>query len=397
MQMRVSVMKNISLPTLGILLAGSLLLGASAQAADDADPAKLRRVVDEAIRPVLEENGVPGMAVAVTIRGKKHFFNYGVASKEGGQKVSENTIFEIGSVSKTFTATLGAYAQAQGKLSLGDRASRYLPGLAGSSFDQISLLDLATYTAGGLPLQFPDGVSGETMVDYYRGWRPDYAPGSTRVYSNPSIGLFGYLAAKSMGEPFDDLMEQKLFPMLGLQNTHINVPKQRMGDYAFGTSKSGKPIRVSQGVLASEGYGVKTSAADMIRFVEANINGSGLDEALQRAIAATQAGYYEVGDTTQGLGWEMYAYPTSLERLVAGNSTQMALEPNKVTKLAPPQPMRGDVLVNKTGSTNGFGAYVAFVPSRDIGIVMLANRNYPNPERVKAAHRILQALDGQSD
>lgn len=378
-------------------MAGSLLFGASAQAAEDADAATLRRVVDEAIRPVLEENGVPGMAVAVTVRGKKHVFNYGVASKKGGQKVSENTIFEIGSVSKTFTATLGAYAQAQGKLSLGDRASRYLPGLAGSSFDQVSLLDLATYTAGGLPLQFPDGVSSETMVDYYKGWRPDYAAGSTRVYSNPSIGLFGHLAAKSMGAPFDELMEQRLFPMLGLASTYISVPKARMGDYAFGYSKAGKPIRVSPGVLDSEAYGVKTTAADMIRFVEANMDGSGLDEALRRAMAATQTGYYKVGDTTQGLGWEMYAYPASLERLLAGNSTQMALEPNTVTKLAPPQPMQGDVLVNKTGSTSGFGAYVAFVPSKDIGIVMLANRNFPIPARVKAAHRILQALDGQSD
>lgn len=378
-------------------MAGSLLFGASAQAAEDADAATLRRVVDEAIRPVLEENGVPGMAVAVTVRGKRHVFNYGVASKKGGQKVSENTIFEIGSVSKTFTATLGAYAQAQGKLSLGDRASRYLPGLAGSSFDQVSLLDLATYTAGGLPLQFPDGVSSETMVDYYKGWRPDYAAGSTRVYSNPSIGLFGHLAAKSMGAPFDELMEQRLFPMLGLASTYISVPKARMGDYAFGYSKAGKPIRVSPGVLDSEAYGVKTTAADMIRFVEANMDGSGLDEALQRAMAATQTGYYKVGDTTQGLGWEMYAYPASLERLLAGNSTQMALEPNTVTKLAPPQPMQGDVLVNKTGSTSGFGAYVAFVPSKDIGIVMLANRNFPIPARVKAAYRILQALDGQSD
>lgn len=390
-------MRDFTVPTLGILVAGSLLLAASAQASEDADAALLRRVVDEAIRPVLEENGIPGMAVAVTVRGKSHFFNYGVASKESGRKVSENTIFEIGSVSKTFTATLGAYAGAQGKLSLGDRANKYLPALAGSSFDQISLLDLATYTAGGLPLQFPDGVTAETMVDYYKGWRPDYAAGSTRVYSNPSIGLFGYLAAASMGKPFDELMERQLFPMLGLTSTYINVPKERMGDYAFGYSKAGKPIRVLPGVLASEAYGVKTTAADMIRFVEASMDGSGLDEELRLAIAATHAGYYRVGETTQGLGWETYDYPADLDRLLAGNSTQMAMEPNEVTRLAPPQPAEGDVLINKTGSTNGFGAYVVFIPAKDIGIVMLANRNYPNPVRVKAAHRILEALDGQPD
>lgn len=53
------------------------------------------------------------------------------------------------------------------------------------------------------------------------------------------------------------------------------------------------------------------------------------------------------------------------------------------------------MLINKTGSTNGFGAYVVFVPARQIGVVMLANRNLPIPERVRAAYQILKALDAQ--
>lgn len=135
---------------------------------------------------------MPGLAVAVAVGDKRYFFNYGIASTESGQKVTEDTIFEISSISKTFTATLASYAEVRGTLSLSDSASKHLPALAGRSFDAISLLDLGTYTAGGLPLQFPDDVTDQDkMIAYYRSWRPAYAAGTYRQYSNPSIGLFG--------------------------------------------------------------------------------------------------------------------------------------------------------------------------------------------------------------
>jgi beta-lactamase class C len=374
------------------LAAAFLLVGAGAHAAEN----QLDRLVNEAIRPVLQENDVPGMAVAITARGKRHFFYYGVASKQGGQKVGEDTLFEIGSVSKTFTAILGGYAQARGTLSLSENASKHLPALAGSAFDGVSLLELGTYTAGGLPLQFPGEVTDlQKMIAYCKSWRPAYAAGDTRVYSNPSIGLFGHLTARSMGKPFEDVMEQTLFPALGLSRTYIRIPQAQMSNYASGHSKDNKPVRMMQGVLGSEAWGVKSTAADMIRYVEANINSAALDDTLRRAIATTQTSYYKVGDTMQGLGWEMYPWPVDIDRLLAGNSPQMTFKPNKVSRLAPPLPPQGSALINKTGSTNGFGAYVAFVPAKGIGIVMLANKNYPVPARVKAAHRILTALDGQ--
>lgn len=378
------------------IFATSMLVAASAWAQTSSEQERLQHVVDGTIKPLMEGNAIPGMAVAIIADGKQFVFNYGLASKESGQKVTDSTLFEMGSISKTFTATLAAYGVARGAFSLSDKAGQRLPALAGSSLENVSLLDLATYTAGGLPLQFPDQITDDAeMIGYYKAWRPTFPPGSHRLYSNPSIGLFGYIAAQAMGKPFDDLMQTDLLPSFGLSNTYVRVPQERMADYAWGIAKDGRPIRVSPGPMDSEAYGIKTTATDLIRFVEANINGSRLDETLQRAIAATHAGYYKVGVMQQGLGWEMYSYPTTLERLLAGNSAKMAFEPHEAHKLVPPQPPRRDMLFNKTGSTNGFGGYVAYVPARGIGIAILANKNYPIPDRIKAAWQIFSALDGQ--
>ena len=375
--------------TLSRLALGSLLISSFASAAQDVP---LATIVDGTIQPVLKEYRIPGMAVAVLKDGKAHYFNYGVANRESGQRVSEQTLFEIGSVSKTYTSTLGAYAVVKGGFKLDDKVSRHAPWLKGSAFDGITMAELATYSAGGLPLQFPDEVeSVEQMQAYYRQWTPAYQPGSHRQYSNPSIGLFGYLAASSLGQPFEQLMSQTLLPGLGLAHTYLKVPAAAMGDYAYGYAKEEKPIRVNPGVLADEAYGIKTSSADLLAFVKANISGVD-DKALQQAISLTHQGRYSVGEMTQGLGWESYAYPVSEQTLLAGNSSAVIYNANPVKPVAASQETGGARLYNKTGSTNGFGAYVAFVPAKGIGIVMLANRNYPNDARVKAAYAILSKL-----
>lgn len=376
------------LNTLPALLA-LLALGSAAHADDT-----LQTRVDETIRPLMAEHAIAGMAVAITHNGQAHYFNYGVARLDDPQPVSSDTLFEIGSLSKPLTATLAALAQATGKLTLADSAGQHWPELQGSQLEHASLLNLGTYTAGGLPLQFPDNViDPASMLDYYRQWQPEYAAGTHRRYSNPSIGLLGMLAAKSMGQPFPTLMEGMLFPALGMSHSYIQVPTAQLPRYAFGYSKDNQPLRVTAGMLDAEAYGVKTNARDMLRFVQANLNPAGLNKDLQRAIAMTHTGYYRVGEMTQGLGWERYPYPISLERLQAGNSPAMALESQPATRLAPPESEPSDTLFNKTGSTGGFGAYAVFVPSQNLGLVMLANKNYPNAARINAAHAILSALD----
>ena len=148
------------------------------------------------------------MAIAVSVDGKQQIYPYGVASKQTGKPITEQTLFEVGSLSKTFTATLAVYAQQQGKLSFKDPASHYLPELRGSAFDGVSLLNLATHTSG-LPLFVPDDVTNNAqLMAYYRARQPKHPAGSYRVYSNLGIGMLGMIAAKSLGQPFIRAMEQ---------------------------------------------------------------------------------------------------------------------------------------------------------------------------------------------
>lgn len=365
------------------------LLGAGHCMAADS----IETLVNAAVEPVMRQQQIPGLVVAITVKGQPRFFSYGVTSTEAGKPVTQDTLFEIGSLSKTFTATLAAYAQATGKLSLTDKAGQILPTLQDSALDGVSVLQLGTYSAGGLPLQFPaEADAPDKMFGYFKSWQPVYPAGTHRQYSNPSLGLFGYLAAQRMGAPFDDAMTKTVLPKLGLKHTWLEVPADQMDLYAQGYNKDNQPVRVGPGALDSQAYGIKTSAADMIRYVQANLRPAGLEAPMQKAIATTQTGFYKVGEMTQGLGWEIYPYPVTLEQLLAGNSTSMAMQAHKVEWMNPPQFQPDHSLYNKTGSTGGFGAYAAFVPSKDIGIVILANKNFPIPERIKIASQLLTTL-----
>ncbi|MDP9044435.1 MAG: beta-lactamase [Pseudomonadota bacterium] len=357
-----------------------------------AQPA-LRQVVATAVEPVMATYHVPGMAIGVIVGDRSFVFDFGVASQATGRPVGASTLFEIGSISKVFTATLAAWAVERGDLSLSDRVGKYLPDVRARPFGQVSLLDLATHTPGGLPQQVPDDISDDkALMRYYENWIPSYPAGTYRTYSNPGIGALGWVLAAREGLDFKTLMTRQLLPALALNSTYLDVPADRELDYAQGYTKHDLPIRMSADVLWAETYGIKTTAGDLLRFVRANMDADDASRGLGRALFATRTGYYTAGPMTQDLVWEQYASPVTLEALLKGNSGSMGADAHPVTAIAPPLPPLAAAWVNKTGSTNGFGAYVAFVPAERFGVVMLANKNIPIEARVKAAHDIFTAV-----
>ncbi len=370
--------------------------GSTAPEVRAVDPTKA--IVDTAIHQVMTDHGIPGMAVAVIVDGQPQYFDYGVATRSSDAPVNADTIFEVGSLSKAFTATLAGYAQARGTLSMAEPASDYLPALRGTAFDGVSMLELGTYSAGGLPLQFPtEADNPESMLDYFKNWQPSYPAGSRRLYSNPSLGLFGYLAAQSLGGTFAELMQDTLLSQLGLDRTYTQVPSDQMPNYAQGYTKTDTPARVTPGALDAETYGIKTTTHDLTKLLTAIMQPDGLDESWRQAIAATQTGYYRVNGMTQGLGWEFYPSPVTESTLLQGNSDGMALQPQEIEWLDSPSPPDASALFNKTGSTNGFGSYVAYIPEKRLAVILLANKNYPIAARVHTAYNILNSVDAETD
>ncbi|HFX7508906.1 TPA: ADC family extended-spectrum class C beta-lactamase [Acinetobacter baumannii] len=373
-----------------LLLSPLFIFSTSIYAGNTPKDQEIKKLVDQNFKPLLEKYDVPGMAVGVIQNNKKYEMYYGLQSVQDKKAVNSSTIFELGSVSKLFTATAGGYAKNKGKISFDDTPGKYWKELKNTPIDQVNLLQLATYTSGNLALQFPDEVKTDQQVlTFFKDWKPKNSIGEYRQYSNPSIGLFGKVVALSMNKPFDQVLEKTIFPALGLKHSYVNVPKTQMQNYAFGYNQENQPIRVNPGPLDAPAYVVKSTLPDMLSFIHANLNPQKYPADIQRAINETHQGRYQVNTMYQALGWEEFSYPATLQTLLDSNSEQIVMKPNKVTAISKEPSVK---MYHKTGSTTGFGTYVVFIPKENIGLVMLTNKRIPNEERIKAAYAVLNAI-----
>ncbi|SFB56600.1 beta-lactamase class C [Rhizobium sp. NFR07] len=378
---------RIFLSTVAVLF-GIVLPVVPAASEDD-----IRSTVDTIVKPLMAEYQIPGLSVGILLAGQHHVSHYGVSSRETASPVDGATLFEIGSLSKPFTGTLLARLQAEGSVSLSTQVKELLPELSQSPIGAASLLELHTYVAGGLPLQFPAEVNEQNFISFYKSFIPTTKIGTSRLYSNTSIGLSGYLAAKSVDAPFASLLDEKVIKPLNLAHTFLSVPKDRVSSYAQGYTSSNAPVRVNPGLFDDEAYGIKTTAADLLDFVEASANPNRFDGSLKAALIAARSPVYQARRMYQGLGWELYRAPARRGDLLQGVDPDFVLKANQIDPPSLHVPAEMVATVSKTGSTGGFGAYVLFQPERGTGIVILANRFWPNSARIATAYSILGKLD----
>ncbi len=375
----------------GLILACTLYC--SSALAEPLSDAAFQRITESVYAPVIAAHNIPGMAVGVTYRGRSHIYTHGLAVRATKQPVTPETLFELGSVSKLFNVALAGLASQRGLFSLESTVSAVMPETGGSAFDAITLYDLAAHANGGLPLQVPSEILNdadlmEWLAEWLAEWNTEGDPKSTRGYSNISIGLLGRITGEAFGSDFETAVREELLLPLGLKNTYVTVPEAAMPRYAYGYDRhEDRPIRVNPGILDAEAYGLKSSVSDMIRFVDAHLGTLTVSPDLAAALSQTREARYDTAHYAQAMVWEEYSWPVTAAELAAGNSSEMALEPQPLRQRD--APLDGPMYLNKTGSTNGFGAYVAMVPAKEIGVVVLANRYYPNIVRAQAGRELM--------
>ena len=249
---------------------------AAAQAITPAETAAIDRIVETS----LASTGVPSASVAV-VRGGQIVFTraYGKASEKMAQARPELP-YQIASISKQFTAAALLLLQRDGKLSLDDTVSQYVPGVTGG--DRITLRQLVSHTAG-LQDYWPQDYSFPAMekpttpqgiVDRWARKPPDFAPGTQWQYSNTGYVVAGLVVEKVAGEPLLAFLQRRIFKPLGM--TAIDQDKAVGARYPQGYHRFALgPVRVAppaaRGWLFAAGE-LAMSTADLARWDIARID-----------------------------------------------------------------------------------------------------------------------------
>ncbi|MCU0883210.1 MAG: serine hydrolase, partial [Hyphomonadaceae bacterium] len=119
--------------------------------------------VAEAVAPLAQafmaRTLAPGLAIGLAGPAGRRLYLYGARDPAAGMPVEENTLFELGSISKTYTVALAAIAVQDGAMRWDDAPGRHVPEVRGAGTDRLTALHLATHCTGGMPPQFPDEIT----------------------------------------------------------------------------------------------------------------------------------------------------------------------------------------------------------------------------------------------
>lgn len=318
------------------------------------------------IKETLKECHVPGAAVAV-IRDGDVLFKEGFGYRDMSNQlpVTEETLFAIGSVTKSFTTMALSMLCDDGKFDWNTPIRRYLSDfqLADSyATEHATAIDFATHRTG-LPrhdfLWYKSPDTREELVHKLRHLSMSKEFRTAFQYENLSYMVLGYLAGKLAGSGWEEVIRERIFDPLKMKRSNFSADK------FVADSNSAKPYRYNGGKSIEIPYvkmdaigpagGISTTLDDLIPWVKMHLD-SGKSDGKQLVSEVSLRRMFQphivtAGETepeilmqSYGLGWQIDAY-------------------------------RGYTLVHHSGNINGFTAKIALIPRRKIGVIILCNQD----------------------
>jgi len=299
----------------------------------------------------LAQQGVGLVAVQVANRGVA-VASQGQAGE--GKPLRDDALFEIGSITKTFTALLLADAVVRRHLAIDDPVEKALPGVAlrDTAGAPIRWVDLATQRSGlpRLPSNFAPKDPGDPYADYDEArlleflntFKPTVARDTRWEYSNLGFGLLGYALGRAAGSSYPELLAERVLRPLGMSRSTLSLPGRPIAAWVDGHDAEKRRVpHWHLDVLAGAG-GLVMPAADLARYAQAALtpDATPLGEAFALAQKRHAAGPSEINPI--GLAWVR-------------------------------APLNGRTVLNHDGGTGGFSSSLWLDPQRQRAAAILAN------------------------
>lgn len=356
---------NASIILFIIVFSGILLPAGKVFAQDAVKDAE--KMIDATVAPVIENIKIPGLAVAVSMPdGTVIEKYYGKANIEYNAPVDKDTVFNIGSLSKTFTALAIMILKEQGKLDVNDSITKYVPNCP--KWKNITLRHLMQHTSGIKSITEVEPFSGNQMKD----WKPeevvamlkplklDFETGTNAQYSNSGCILLSMVIEKASGMKYNEFLWNYIASPLGMKHTMFvpdaEIVLKRASGYinAFGRTRNAKYAST----LAPFGSGgIISCVSDLVKLKDAFRPGKLLKkESIDEMFAITKLNNGK--DFIVNVGEIGYTFGYCLETLVTRD---------------------GKIFPGKSGAISGFNAQFVYFKDKNLLIAVTANLASESP------------------
>ncbi len=328
----------------GIIIASFMIyLGCSAQALND-NPMKtpLDSAVDRSAKLYLSKPGRVGISIGVIYRQHHYRYNYGQTAPASGEPTRSNSIYEIGSITKTFTGLLVAHAIGEGKMKLDEDIRKYLPGnfpgLHYPSGEPVRVGYLLSHTA-----LFPNSFTGDNIsvpmteayfLDQLQQIKPDTLKTLKYAYSNAGYQLLGYALEHIYQADYETLIKRYITTPLRMTNTFVSAKNAAVLNGYTASGEKALPVPAS---FPAAG-GLHSCIDDMLKYASYQLAEKDAAVKLTHRVI-----YGNVEQDAVGFQWSIGRTRT------------------------------WDYYIRIDGGTNGFRSFCSLYPNDQAAVVLLTN------------------------